>query len=175
MTPIAAKALLALCLCPPTVMTALVATSPPARSHLVKAARHAVRRPPPPAAATPPRAATTPGTAPDGCENLPRFASLSVPLDDPGLLAPPAMGGVPVNGGGFPALGPVNTPQSALPGAAPPISPLFAPPPSLFELAPTAGAPDVDQWLLLMVGFGLVGSTIRVRRQTPAGSPDQKR
>lgn len=161
MTPIAAKALVALCICPPAVMTALVATSPPARAHAVKAFRHALRRAPVPASA--PAAPAVVSTSPltGGCENLPRFSSLSVPMEGVNSLT------------ASPLASPLIGASNALPAGlnvsltSPGGMPSFAPAPPVFnDLLPLSGAPDLGQWLQMMVGFGLLGSTARVRRRS---------
>ena len=166
MTPVAAKALVALCICPPAVMTAMVATSPPARSHMVKAVRHALRRPPPPSparAALPAPAVVSSMPANAGCENLPRFASLSVPMEDVTSLPSAALANSAIGAGN------AVTPGLNLNLSPPAGTPYFAPtPPTMTDLLPLSGAPDLDQWMQMMVGLGLIGSTVRMRRRSQA-------
>ncbi|WP_152417430.1 hypothetical protein [Sandarakinorhabdus sp. AAP62] len=144
-------------------MTAMVATSPPARSHAVKAVRHALRRtpPPPPAPAAPGVVSSTPLNG--GCENLPRLAALAVPMDDVTSLPAAALANS--------VLGASN---ALPPGLSLDLAPLggltsFAPaPPAMSDLLPLSGAPDLGQWMQMMIGFGLIGSTVRVRRRSQA-------
>jgi hypothetical protein len=163
MTPFAAKALVALCLCPPAVMTAMVATSPPARSHAIKAVRHALRQTPPRprAPAAPAAVASAPLTG--GCENLPKLAALAEPFD--------TMASLPAATLANPAIGASN----ALPAglglnlSEPLGSVSFVPAaPVISNLLPVSGVPDLGQWAQMMVGFGLIASTIRVRRRSQA-------
>lgn len=178
MTPAAAKALLALCVCPPAVMTTLVATSPPARQHMAKAVRHALRQAPPalpkPAALAAPAAA--PIDAATRCAEGPPAAGLAVPvaqLDAVNLLLSPPAGGAfalaagpvpgPVPGddagGAAGFLPPARSLTDGLPGG---LGQPGAPPPAGF------GLPEPTQWVLMTLGFGAVGAAVRSRRPSPA-------
>lgn len=167
MTPVAAKALLALCVCPPAVMTAMVASSPPARHHVAKAVRHALRRPEPPApAARPVQLAAAPCA--DGPMQVAQGSGLSMPggVGSDGFTVPPLAlpgslaGGLPgaAGQGPLPAFG---SPEQSFAGLVQPQLSLPAPP-------PMAAAPEPGQWALLTIGFGAVGTAIRARRLSAA-------
>jgi hypothetical protein len=135
--------LLALCICPPAIMATAVVTHPPARHHAVKAVRAAVTRPLEPAVV---KQSLTPAA--------PCPSAMSTPLA-PG---PWSIDPVPVPQ--FTQPGPAAaTPWTRTPG---PIGEVEAP------FARSAVVPEPETWAMFIIGFGMIGASVRRKEKRDA-------